>query len=74
MNDPHKLYVIDFHSQGNVIPEKRVAVQATSPDRALDAFWGWIRLQPWYLHTWQLNISMAEVLLIAPLGPNLKLY
>lgn len=69
-----KLYVIDFHSPGNVIEEKSVAISAMMPDRALDAFWCWIRLQPWYLHTWQLNVSMREVLLLSPPNNNYKLY
>lgn len=74
MNDTYKLYVIDFHSQGNVVPEKRIVVSAPTPDRALDAFWCWIRLQPWYLHTWQLNLAMTEVLWITPPDSNFKLY
>lgn len=65
-----KLYVISFDSARNVIHTKRIAVNAKSPDRALDAFWCWARLQPWYMHTWDLKISLEEILQIdLPVGP-----
>ena len=65
-----KFYVISFDSFGNVIDTKRVAVNAKSPDRALDAFWCWARLQPWYKHTWNLMVTLEEIQQIdLPVGP-----
>jgi len=65
-----KFYVISFDSVGNVIDTKRVAVNTKSPDRALDAFWCWARLQPWYMHTWDLKIHLEEIRQIdPPMGP-----
>ena len=61
-----KFYVISFDSANNVLDTKRIAVNAKSPDRALDAFWCWARLQPWYMHTWDLKISLEEVRQIDP--------
>lgn len=59
-----KMYYIKFSSEGNVLPTTRVVISAAYPHEALDGFWCWMRLQPWYMHTWVLNISMEEILRI----------
>jgi hypothetical protein len=57
-----QMYTIKFCSEGNVLPTTHIVISANSPSEALDGFWCWMRLQPWYMHTWTLNISMEEIL------------
>lgn len=57
-------YVIRFKSLGNLIDDTEVVVMSTSGARALDAFWCWARLQPWYSHTWDLEVHMKNALLL----------
>ena len=59
-----KMYYIKFSSEGNVLPTTRVVISAANLHEALDGFWCWMRLQPWYMRTWVLNISMEEILRI----------
>ena len=59
-----KMYYIKFSSEGNILPITRVVISAANLHEALDGFWCWMRLQPWYMRTWVLNISMEEILRI----------
>jgi hypothetical protein len=68
-----KMFCIEFSSEGNILFEKRVAVEAESPAEALDSFWCWIRLQPWYQHAWALNLSMSEILCIDKITKGIRL-